>query len=190
MPVGFEIDKIEFSDTSLTKRPRHAEILARIFTGFAIIEGSVGGIYGLLKHSDYTTALDELSEMGTNIKRTQAVRNLVSLELPAADAAPIEALMIRVLNYAEKRNKIAHGIWGVHPDEANVVYRIPVKRWIVFLASLLPRKADPSDIITELNEHVETYTVADLEQLERDGAALLKDVVLAFTGLAKKTGEA
>ena len=188
MPIGFEIDKIEFSATSLTQRPRHAEILARIFTGFALIEGSVGGIYGLLKHRDYITALDELSEMGTNIKRTQAVRNLIKSELPVPEATPIDALMVRVLGYAEKRNKIAHGIWGVRQGETDPIYRIPVKKWIVFLVSLLPQQADAGDIIDELNEHVEQYFIADLIQLEEDGAELLKEVVIAFTTLAKKAG--
>ena len=100
--------------------------------------------------------------------------------------ADIDALMVRVLSYAEKRNKIAHGIWGVDPNETDAIFRIPVKKWIVFLASLIPNRADAGDIIDELNEHVEEYQISDLVALENQGVELMKDVVLAFTTLADK----
>lgn len=189
MERGFEIDGIKFTPTSLAGHPTHAALLATIFTSFSLTEGAIGGIYGLLKHQDYAVAIEELKALGSNAKRTEAVRSLIKTALPAAEAVPLEALMKRVLAYAPARNKIAHGIWGAHPDKPDELYRLPVKQWITFLASMVPNRADASDIIDELNEHMEAYGLNDLQAVASEGEKLLEDLILAFTGLAGRAAQ-
>ena len=57
---------------------------------------------------------------------------------------------------------------------------------MTFLASLIPNLADASDIIDDLNEHMESWSLDDLLQLEANGAKLLKEMVVAFNNLSTR----
>lgn len=189
MEMGFEISDVKFSLQSLDTHPDYATSLTRIFTGFSLIEGTVGGIYGLLRHQDYETALEELKKLGSNARRVAEVRKLIKSELTAAEAQPLDALMKEILLHAEQRNKVAHGIWGTEPG-ADHLYRLPVKQWINFLASLMPNASDASDIIDELNEHMETWSLDDLAALEREGERLLEAIMAQFNALSRRAAGA
>ena len=179
MQIGFEIDSVKFSLTSLDDLPSHATALARIFTSFSLIEGAVGGVYGLLKHQEYNSAVEELKALGTNVKRVAAVRKIIKERLPVGERAVLDDVMRRVLLHAEKRNKVAHGIWGTHPNN-DTLYRLPVRQWITFLASMIPNAGDAGDIIDDLNEHMEEWSMEDFINLEREGADLLRDILMIF----------
>ena len=104
MDIGFEIDGIKFHITSLENHPQHAASLARIFTNFSLIEGAIGGIYGLLNPQKYLVAVEELNNLETNAKRAEAVRKMIKSELSGEEAANLENLLKRASAHAEGRN--------------------------------------------------------------------------------------
>lgn len=187
MPYGFEIDEIAFSPDSLSSHTAHASVLGRIVSSFSLIEGVIGGIYGLLKHKDIDEALEELKQLSSNSKRVQAVREAIRLEPQHPMAAKLEDLMKRALSYAEQRNKIAHGLWGTKAGSIDIVHRIPVKKWIVFLAPLISKgtSGTATQSADALASTIEEYSLNDLISLEDDGNLLLKEVMTAFIELGR-----
>lgn len=186
MQSGLQLDGINFSTSALDDKPEWATVLAKIFTIFSLSEGTIGGIYGLIKHQDHEQAVRELKAMGTNHARANAVKTLAKSELTTADAEIVINAIDKALLFAQHRNKIAHGMWGFSPDKPNEIYTIPVKKFINFVASLIPNAAYTDDIIDELNKHVRAFTLAELTQIERDGSQLLQELLDTFVFLAHR----
>lgn len=192
MQYKMRIDGITFSPSSLDERPAEAALLGQIVTTFSLIEGLVGGIYGMLRHQDIGEALDELKDLPTNARRVQAVRNELAKNPLTAKDSQHDDLLKSVLNYAVRRNKIAHGLWGTNPDNQDHVYRIPVKKWINWLAALISSGTDGTFVekVDMLKAEIETYDIQIIKQLKIDGEALLIEVGNLFNQLAAVNAEA
>jgi len=186
MPAGFQLDGINFTDDALQQHPKHAALLGEIVTSFSLLEGTVGGIYGLLLHQDIETALESLQALPTNWERVQAVRSEVASNAELRGDPKIDELMKSILQFAEKRNKIAHGVWGTNPVAASIIYRLPVKKWINFLAPLVAHGTEGNAIeqVDELKAFIEEYNLSDLQDLKSEGSALLEAAMLLFRKLA------
>jgi hypothetical protein len=186
MPIGFELDGIAFTPDTLAGHPEHAALLGQVVTSFSLVEGVIGGIYGLLRHQEIDAALEDLKALSTNAKRVQAVRQAIATH-PTLSADPENDLLMKaVLSYAEARNKIAHGIWGSRSDQADIVYRLPVKKWINFAGGLVAgwTSGTAMDQIDALAGLVEEYSVSDLHALQLEGVDLLERVFKLFNELA------
>lgn len=186
MPIGFELDGIAFTPDTMAGRPEHAGLLGQVVTSFSLIEGVIGGVYGLIRHQEIEAALEELKGLSTNARRVQAVRQAIAAH-PILSADPaIDLLMKSVLSYAEKRNKIAHGLWGSHPERPDIVYRLPVKKWINFAASLVAAQTSGASIaqIDALSDLIEAYSVTDLQAIQSEGEQLLEPAFRLFNRLA------
>src|SRR3546814_19127627 len=101
--------------------------LGEIVTSFSLIEGVIGGIYGMLRHQTIEQGIESLQALSTNAKRVQAVRNEIAANSLLSVDQTHDDLIKQVLSYAEKRNKIAQGIWGAHPAHQDHISRTPVK---------------------------------------------------------------
>src|SRR3546814_1385146 len=93
------------------------------------------GIYGMLRHQTFEQGIESLQALSTHAKRVQAVRNEIAANSLLSVDQTHDDLMKQVLSYAEKRNKIAHGLWGAHPAHTDLIYRLPVKKWINLIAA-------------------------------------------------------
>src|SRR3546814_2826761 len=82
----------------------------------------------MLRHQTIEQGIESLQALSTNAKRVQAVRNEIAANSLLSVDQTHDDLMKQVLSYAEKRNKIAHGLWGAHPAHTDLIYRLPVKR--------------------------------------------------------------
>src|SRR3546814_20398330 len=49
-----------------------------IVTSFSLIEGVIGGIYGMLRHQTIEQGIESLQALSMNAKRVQAVRNEIA----------------------------------------------------------------------------------------------------------------
>src|SRR3546814_13839340 len=83
------------------------------------------GIYGMLRHQTFEQGIESLQALSTNAKRVQAVRNEIAANSLLSVDKTHDDLMKQVLSYAEKRNKIAHGILGAHPAHTDLIYTLP-----------------------------------------------------------------
>lgn len=186
MPVGFKLDDIEFSTNGLEKIPKHAALIGEIVTSFSLIEGVVGGIYGMLKHQQIEQATEELKQLSSNHARVQAVRKLIAQSSLLSKDSSSDDLMKQVLGYAERRNKIAHGLWGAIPTDDGVAYRLPLKPWISTIAGIVSAGTSGTFLenIDRLKDEMESYGVAELADLKKDGEALLTRVFALFNSLA------
>ena len=188
MTVGFSLDNIEFSPDTLRKLPNHSALLGQIVTSFSLIEGVVGGIYGMLRHQDIEAAVQHLKDLRTNAMRVHAVKkeieNDATLSLVPANAE----LMDAILRYAEKRNKVAHGIWGYDADKPDMAFRLPVKKWINFVAKIVASgtAGNSDEQIDELKSELEEYSLDMLQSLKTEGTAILQAVLELFNSLAMK----
>src|SRR3546814_19751129 len=89
----------------------------------------------MLRHQTIEQGIESLQALSTNAKRVQAVRNEIAANSLLSVDQTHDDLMKQVLSYAKKRNKIEHGIWGAHPAHTDLIYRLPVKKWINFIAA-------------------------------------------------------
>ncbi len=182
MPAGVEIDGISFTELALLERPDHAAVLGRIFTSWSLIEASIAGLLGLMMHADQRAALAILSTFRTNSSRVQAVRKVGKEMLDATMQADFDALMKEVLAYAEERNAIAHNLWGVKDDELEVVYRMPMTTLSDFVVAAPHQMTiDADNIVASFKSQMTSFTVLDLEQLEKRGRDVLKRVMTETT---------
>lgn len=186
MPVGFKLDEIEFTPDALLQHPKYAALLGEIVTSFSLLEGTVGGIYGLLLHQDIETAIECLKALSTNSKRVEAVRKEMAKNAELCGDPKNDELMKSILQFAEKRNQIAHGVWGSDPNTVDLIHLLPVKKWINFVASLVAHGTEGNAIeqIDELKAHIEEYDLSALQYLKSEGSALLEAAMLLFNQLA------
>lgn len=185
MPAGVEIDGISFTELALLDRPDHAAVLGRIFTSWSLIEASIAGLLGLMMHADQRAALAILSTFRTNSSRVQAVRKVGKEMLDATMQADFDALMKEVLAYAEERNAIAHNLWGVKDDELEVVYRMPMTTLSDFVVAAPHQMTiDADNIVASFKSQMTSFTVLDLEQLEKRGRDVLKRVMTETTQIS------
>src|SRR3546814_16421393 len=106
MPVGFQMDGINFTLDGLKAFPAHAAALGEIVTSFSLIEGVIGGIYGMLRHQTIEQGIESLQALSTNAKRVQAVRNAIAAN-SLLSVAPTQAdLMNQITSYAQQLHKI------------------------------------------------------------------------------------
>lgn len=177
---------IKFNESALDSHPAHSALLGEIVTSFSMIESMIGGVYGMLRHETIEEGIEQLALMRSNNVRVEAVRKL----LAESDKLPSEflgdKLMLEILSYAEKRNKIAHGIWGTNVEKADECYRIPVKKFIPYLASIVRSGTDGTSMekLKLLESYIETYTIASLKQIKAQGDELLTFTFKLFNTLA------
>lgn len=182
-----------FSPDALAGHPGHAASLGRIVSSFSLIEGALGGIYGILPNKSSYDALDELKKLPTNVVRVRAVKAQIAKSSPLATDTNLTSLMDRILSFAERRNKVTHGVWGVGcgvwgvwRSDADRGYRIPVKKWLVFVAQVAPSSMNGviENDIDVLRTYVEEYDLGVLMALKAEASALCEDTLEAFTKLA------
>lgn len=186
MPIGFQLEDIEFSSNGLQKIPKHAALIGEIVTSFSLIEGVVGGIYGMLKHQQVDEAFEELKQLPSNHARVQAVRKLIAQHPGLSRDPGNDDLMKAVLSYAERRNKIAHGLWGVTTSDSGVAYRLPLKPWINTMAGFVSARSSGALLknLDRIKEEMQSYGLPALIELKREGEALLTKVFALFNSLA------
>lgn len=187
MPVGIQIDGVEFSEVALKTRPEHAAVLGRIFTSWSLIEVTVSSLLGLMMHAEPRAAVALLSQFNANWQRVKAVRKVAKEMLPDEDKAGFDALMKDVLSHAEKRNEVAHGLWGAHPDRPELVYRMAMSAFSEF-AVTAPHEAtvDAEAVVHSFNSRMQAFTIEELVSIEEEGAGILRRVMLEATGRAEK----
>jgi len=141
-------------------------------------------------HADHRAALAILATFTNNKSRVNAIRKVGKVMLNATLQKEFDQLMKDVLAYAEERNAIAHNLWGVHKDEADVVYRMPMTAISNFVVEA-PHKTqhDPEQFVTSLKSQMERFTPADLEQVEQKGRDLLHRVMVQTTNAFSRSIE-
>lgn len=177
--------EIKFADDSLQSLPRHSALIAQIVSGFSLIEGVIGGIYGALRHKEIDEALDELDNLSTNHRRVQACRKEIAANPLLASNPAHDWLMLRVLDYAERRNKVAHGLWGVGTSNSRNAYWLPSKRWASYLAAQLKYGIEGTYLeeAEKIRKMTEVYTLEDLSSLKAEGDGLLEEVFKLYSSL-------
>lgn len=187
MATGFAMEGIEYTVDGLSTLPAHAALIGEIVATFSLIEGTVGGIYGMLRHESIESALEELKDLSNNSRRVAKVRKLISDHALLAADPRNDELMKSILDYAERRNKIVHGLWGSRPGDSETAYSLPLKKWIPFNATLVSSGTDGTTFqrIEELRRAVDTYNLATLSSLKMTGNTLLLRALELFNSLAK-----
>ena len=189
MGYGIEVDGHKFCAKSLGERPRHAEVLGRIFTNWSLIEAHIGGLLGVLMHAEPKAGIAILSTFGSNYERVKATRKIAGAILKKEESADFDLLMKRVLKYAEKRNKFAHGIWGYRVDDEEHVFRLPstALEYFPLLMNVWnghtggsPNNIDSKQIVDQLLDGMEKFDVGSLESVEEVGTIILDDVAKSF----------
>src|SRR3546814_12324192 len=91
MPAGFQMDGINSTLDRLKAFSAHAAALGEIVTSFSLIEGVIGGVYGMLSDQTIEQGIQSLEAPSTNANRSQAFRNEISLNsLLSSDQAQEE----------------------------------------------------------------------------------------------------
>jgi len=124
-------------------------------------------------------AIALLSTFRTNNSRVQAVKKVAKATLPASEYDPFQLLMKRVLSYAERRNEIAHGLWGVKEEDVANVYRLPLTALSDFalIAVSAYKSGAIAKVVGELEAQMRPFSLHDLEHIENDGEDLLGAVM-------------
>ncbi len=182
MPAGLKIEEIAFDETALKSRPEHAAILGRIFTSWSLIEGAVAGLLGLMMHAEPRAAVAILETFKANSSRVEAVRKVGKAILDPSKKQEFDDLMKEVLEYAKERNKIAHNIWGSHPNRNDVIYRIPISTISnLFVKTPYLKKVNTAALLAEMKAEMKEISLDDLIALEDRGVSILHKVMTATT---------
>ena len=183
MPVGITVEDIVFSELALVDRPDHAAVLGRIFTSWSLIEGCITAILGLMMHTNHLAALALLESFKTNNSRVNAVRKIGAKMLDASLTHDFDKLMGDVLSYARERNNIAHGLWGAHKANPDLVYRMPMAAMSKFAiespGNINNHNVDA--IMEAFKNDIQEFTLNDLEELEKRGRLILQRVMKETT---------
>lgn len=187
MPVGVEVEGVTYASASLKNHVQHAAALGRIVANYAQIEAAIGGILGLMMKADMEAAIVVLSKIKSSSAQIQTTRAVAESTLAPAEAAQLNTLLGRVSNHAERRNKVAHGLWGAKASEPDTVYRLPLTALAKFMVRIPHQfKSGQEPSVADVASRRESYTLQDLLTIEAEGEQVHRDVMTYYT---QKVGE-
>lgn len=189
MKIPTSKGEITFWPGAIEDAPRHAAILLRLMTGFSVLEGLAGGIYGVLEHADPEAALLKLRSISMNKARSDTVIKAAKSTLPSEEADKLVTLIEKFIKYSQRRNELVHAVWGYSEDTPDIIYRLDMKDFIHFIARLPNdvKEGRPISGVDELEGCLHRIFIKDLESLEAEGHALTLELWDAYERNFKKT---
>jgi hypothetical protein len=177
---------------ALKERPAFAEIIGRSVGIWSYVDNEIGGLFGILLGSDSEAAHRVFLVLRRWSNQQDALKAAAEGKLAGKEMDLFKALMANYKSLESQRNELAHGCFGICPDDESLLFVIKVQYHSIWQADILPKHVKgiiPADSHQGLKEKMHVYRFSELEKLYSSMERLWFDIFY-FNGYLRNTTNA
>jgi len=187
LPV-FQDKRYSIGLASIDDRPQFEAALGRIVAIWSHVDNQLGGLFGWLIGTESPASHRVFLVLRRWSNQRQAF-DAAALGTLQGDALSVyRALMVEYGSLEGQRNDLAHGCFGLCPDDESLLFMIKVEDHVLWQADILP-KLDAGTFQGHphqgLREKLWVYRMPDLDRLHADMKRLLWDM-FHFNGYVRQ----
>ena len=178
--VGFE---------ALKERPAFAEKVGQCIGIWSYVDNELGNLFGILITSDSEAAHRVFLVLRRWSHQQEALNAAAEGRLSGDEMATYKSLLTDYRSLEAQRNDLAHGCFGICPDDEDLLFLINVEHHVRWQADILPKHLKgivPTDSHQGLKEKMYVYKMKDLEGLHAQMTQLWWDMFY-FNGYLRDT---
>lgn len=153
---------------ALKERPAFAEIIGLCVSIWSYVDNEIGGLFGILLGTDSEAAHRVFLVLRRWSNQQEALNAAAESKLSGDEMALYQALITDYKSLESQRNEIAHGCFGICPDDDSLLFVIKVLHHVIWQADILPKHMKgiiPVDSHQGLKERMYVYSLMELETL-------------------------
>ena len=128
----------------------------------------MGNLLGILLGTDSAAALDVFLTLRRASNQREALDAAAKHKLQGRDLATYQALLKAYASLESQRNALAHGCFGICPDDSSLLLWIDIKNHVHFQVEVLSNESHgvvEDDRHRRLKENMFVYRSKDLDEL-------------------------
>ncbi|MXS82913.1 hypothetical protein ABD07_07345 [Nitrosomonas oligotropha] len=128
----------------------------------------MGNLLGILLGTETEAALEVFLTLRKASNQREALNAAAKHKLSGKEKQVFEAILQVYSSLENQRNDLAHGCFGICPDDADILFWIELKHHIHFQVEVLANEANgkfENDRHARLKPHLFAYRKSDLESL-------------------------
>jgi hypothetical protein len=131
----------------------------------------MGNLFGLLLGTESDAALEVFLSLRRATNQKSALKAAAKYSLSGQELTAFEAVMIVYESLETERNALAHGCFGVCPDDPSLLFWIEAKHYVHFQTETLSKESKgefAADRHARLKKNLYVYRSTDLQSLYED----------------------
>jgi hypothetical protein len=155
---------------ALRQRPAFAEKIGHCVGLWSYVDNELGKLFGILIKSDSEAAHRVFLVLRRWAHQQEALNAAAEGHLAGDEHATYRSLIGEYRGLESLRNDLAHGCFGICPDDEDLLFVIKVEHHVRWQADILPKHLQgiiPDDSHQGLKENMFVYNMKDFEALNR-----------------------
>ncbi len=135
------------------------------------VDNEMGNLFGLLLGTDSAAALEVFLSLRRFSTQREALQSAAKHKLQGQTLSLFVALVSVYGSLERERNALAHGCFGICPEDETILYWTEVKEHVHFQVEVLSQEAKGlvgGDRHKKLKEAMFVYRLSDLEEIYRE----------------------
>ncbi|MDR6395904.1 hypothetical protein [Herbaspirillum seropedicae] len=154
----------------LKDRPEHCAAIGKCLSIWGQVDNEMGNLFALLLGTESAAALEVFLSLRRSSNQREALESAAKYKLTGGDLLLFQALLSVYGSLEKERNGLAHGCFGVCPDDPSILFWIDIKDHVHFQTATLAKEirgefSETDDRHAHLKERLYVYRLPDLETL-------------------------
>jgi hypothetical protein len=157
--IGFE---------ALRERPKLAAALGECIGVWSYVDNEIGGLFGILLGTSSPAAHRVFVTLRRWANQQECLSAAAEGTLSATEMSLYRGLITEYKGLESERNELAHGCFGICPDDEALLFVINVRHHVLWQADIIPKHLQgimPPDSHEGLKKEMKVYTLTELETL-------------------------
>jgi hypothetical protein len=175
----FENKRYAVGANYIIERPKFAAAICHCISLWSYVDNEIGGLFGILLGTNSPGAYRVFLALHRWANQRQALRAAADGVLSGNELATYKALLTEYGSMEKQRNELAHGCFGICPDDEELLFVINVEHHVLWQADIIPRLASLQPIPDPhqgLKDKMYVYRLDDLNRLHSQMEQLWYDI--------------
>jgi hypothetical protein len=165
---AFQDRRYDIGFQSLEARPQFEAAIGRCITLWSYVDNELGGLFGVLLGTETQAAHRVFLILRRWSNQRQALDAAAESALTGNELSTYKALMVEYGSLETQRNDLAHGCFGICPDDEDMLFMVKVEHHVLWQATIIPQLSAGMHVghpHQGLRERMWVYRMADLDRL-------------------------
>lgn len=152
----------------LKERPELCARIGKIVAIWGQVDNEMGNLLGILLGTQSEAALEVFLSLRRSSNQRDALQAAARVKLADQDLETFDAILKVYGSLESQRNALAHGCFGICPDDESILFWIDIKHHVHFQVEVLSKEGTgqiEDDRHKRLKEKMFVYRLPDLDSL-------------------------
>jgi hypothetical protein len=152
----------------LKDQPEFCAAIGRCIALWTYVDNEMGNLFSLLLGTESDAALEVFLLLRGASNQTKALQRAADYALSGQNRTAFDALIEAYTSLQKERNALAHGCFGICPDDPSLLFWIDVKHHVHFQTETLSKESKgefAADRHAILKKNLYVYRLNDLQSL-------------------------